>query len=160
MSLRRKGRELAVQVLYQWDIHRHTTQWLEDFWAQNQAHSEIRAFADGLVHGVIEHAEELDRVMAHSSENWSVSRMAITDRTVLRIAVYELLHRPDIPGRVTLNEAIEIVTRFGDEQSGAFVNGILDHILRDDPRLQAKAREAMPSLPSVAHAWDRQGPHD
>ena len=148
MSLRRKGRELAVQVLYQWDIHRDTSQWLDAFWEQNKVHPEIRAFADQLVHGVIDHADELDRVIAHSAEHWTVSRMAITDRTVLRVAVYELLHMPDIPGRVTLNEAIDIVKLFGDEQSGAFVNGILDRILREDLRLQAKAREA---LPSVAH---------
>jgi len=144
MTLRRKARELAVQVLYQWDIHRHTTSWLEDFWAQNKTHPEARTFADDLVRGVIAHARDLDDVIGRSAENWSVSRMAITDRTVLRIAVYELLYRPDIPGRVTLNEAIEIVRLFGDEQSGAFVNGILDRILRDDPRLQVKAQESLP----------------
>lgn len=158
MSLRRMARELAVQVLYQWDIHRCTTQWLEDFWEQNPAHPHTRAFADDLVQGVIAHAGDLDGVIGRYAENWSVSRMAITDRTVLRIALYELLHRPDVPGRVTLNEAIEIVTRFGDEQSGAFVNGILDRILRDDPRLRVKAQEAMPALMSVSS--DSQAPHD
>ncbi len=148
MSFRRKGRELAVQVLYQWDVHHDTSEWMNDFWEQNKVHPEVKAFADQLIDGVIEHADELDRLIAHSAEHWTVSRMAITDRTVLRVAVHELLYMPDIPGRVTLNEAIDIVKLFGDEQSGAFVNGILDHILRDDPRLQAKAKEAMPS---VAH---------
>lgn len=148
MSLRRKGRELAVQVLYQWDVHHDTAGWLDGFWAQNKVHPEVKAFADQLVHGVIDHAGELDRLIAHSAEHWTVPRMAITDRTVLRVAVYELLYMPDIPGRVTLNEAIDVVKLFGDEQSGAFVNGILDRILREDPRLQAKAKEAMPS---VAH---------
>jgi len=151
MSLRRKGRELAVQVLYQWDIHRNTTQWLEDFWAQNATHPETRKFADELVLGVIAHAAELDGVIGRCAENWSVSRMAITDRTVLRIAAYELLHMPGIPARVTLNEAIDIVRLFGDEQSAAFVNGILDRILREEPGLEAKARESLPSEPSVAH---------
>jgi len=148
MSLRRKGRELAVQVLYQWDVHRDTSGWLDDFWEQNKVHPEIRAFADDLVQGVIAHAAELDAVIGRYAENWTVHRMAITDRTVLRVAVYELLYLPDIPGRVTLNEAIDIVKLFGDEQSGAFVNGILDRILREEPGLQAKAREA---VPSVAH---------
>lgn len=148
MSLRRKGRELAVQVLYQWDVHRDTAGWLDDFWEQNKVHPEIRAFADELVQGVIAHAAELDAVIGRYAENWTVHRMAITDRTVLRVAVYELLYLPDIPGRVTLNEAIDIVKLFGDEQSGAFVNGILDRILREEPGLQAKAREA---VPSVAH---------
>ena len=148
MSLRRKGRELAVQVLYQWDVHHGTSGWLDDFWEQNKVHPEVRAFADDLVQGVIAHATELDAVIGRYAENWTVSRMAITDRTVLRVAVYELLYMPDIPGRVTLNEAIDIVKLFGDEQSGSFVNGILDRILREDSRLQAKAKEA---LPSVAH---------
>jgi N utilization substance protein B len=151
MSLRRKGRELALQVLYQWDIHRNTTQWLADFWEQNKTHPETRTFADELIRGVIAHADDLDGVIGRCAENWSVSRMAITDRTVLRIAVYELLHMPGIPARVTLNEAIEVVRLFGDEQSAAFVNGILDRILREEPRLEAKAREALPSVPSVAH---------
>jgi N utilization substance protein B len=148
MSLRRKGRELAVQVLYQWDIHHDTSGWLEDFWEQNRVHPDVRAFADDLIHGVITHADELDAIIGRYAEHWTVHRMAITDRTVLRIAAYELLYLPDIPARVTLNEAIDIVKLFGDEQSGAFVNGILDRILREEPGLQTKAREA---IPSVAH---------
>jgi N utilization substance protein B len=148
MSLRRKGRELALQILYQWDIHRDTSGWLEDFWAQNSTHAEAKTFAEGLVDGVITHAAELDGLLGRYAEHWTVHRMAITDRTVMRIAVYELLYRPDIPARVTLNEAIEIVKVFGDEQSGSFVNGILDRILREEPRLQSKAREA---VTSVAH---------
>jgi N utilization substance protein B len=146
MSLRRKGRELALQILYQWDIHRDTSGWLEDFWAQNPTHVEAKTFAEGLVNGVITHADELDRLLGRYAEHWTVHRMAITDRTVLRMALYELLYLPDVPGRVTLNEAIEIVKLYGDEQSGSFVNGILDRILREDPRLQSKAREAVTSV--------------
>ncbi len=147
MSLRRKGRELALQVLYQWDIHGNISDWEDDFWEQNKVHPEIRAFADELVRGVIAHAADLDGVIGKHAENWTVQRMAITDRTVLRMAAYELLYLPDVPARVTLNEAIEIVKAFGDEQSGAFVNGVLDRILHEDPRLKdGKAREA-----SVAH---------
>jgi N utilization substance protein B len=148
MSLRHKGRELAVQILYQWDIHHDTTGWLEDFWEQNKVHSEARKFADELVHGVLAHVDELDEMLGRYAEHWTVHRMAITDRTVLRVAVYELLYRPDIPARVTLNEAIDTVRLFGDEQSGSFVNGILDRILKEESRLQGKAREA---APSVAH---------
>jgi len=146
MSLRRKGRELALQILYQWDIHRKTSGWLEDFWAQNPAHSEAKSFAETLVNGVVTHADELDGLLGRYAEHWTVHRMAITDRTVLRMAVYELLYLPDVPARVTLNEAIEVVKLFGDEQSGSFVNGILDRILREDPRLQSKAREAVTSV--------------
>jgi len=146
MSLRRKGRELALQILYQWDIHRNTAGWLEDFWAQNPAHSEAKTFAEALVSGVITHADELDGLLGRYAEHWTVHRMAITDRTVLRMAVYELLYMPEVPARVTLSEAIEVVKLFGDEQSGSFVNGILDCILREDSRLQSKAREAITSV--------------
>ncbi len=142
MSLRRKGRELALQVLFQWDIHHETTGWLYDFWAQNKAHPEARKFADRLISGVIEHSSALDDLIGRHAEHWTVSRMAHIDRAVLRMAVYELLSMPDIPARVTLNEAIDIVKLFGDDQSGAFVNGILDRILREEPRLLEKARES------------------
>jgi N utilization substance protein B len=143
MSLRRKARELALQVLFQWDIHGETAGWLEDFWAQNKTHPDARAFADRLVLGVIEHAADLDATIGKYAEHWTVARMAHIDRTVLRMAVYELLYLEDIPARVTMNEAIEIVKIFGDEQSGAFVNGILDRVLREDPRLRGKARESV-----------------
>ena len=78
--------------------------------------------------GVISHVTELDKLIGQYAENWTVSRMAVIDRNVLRIAVYELLHLADVPARVTMNEAIDIVKRFGDDQSGAFVNGILDEL--------------------------------
>jgi len=146
MSLRRKGRELAVQVLYQWDIHHNTGEWLDDFWEQNKVHPDARQFADELIRGVVAHAGELDELLGRYAEHWTVRRMAITDRTVLRVALFELLYQPDIPARVTLNEAIDTVRLFGDEQSGSFVNGILDRILREEPRLQAKAQEAAPSV--------------
>jgi N utilization substance protein B len=148
MSLRRKGRELALQVLFQWDIHHETTGWLDDFWAQNKVHPEARRFADRLVQGVIEHSGALDDLIGRYAEHWTVSRMAHIDRTVLRMAVYELLYLPDIPARVTLNEAIDIVKLFGDDQSGAFVNGILDRILREESRLREKARESASLRPA------------
>src|SRR2546425_6352011 len=142
MSLRRKGRELALQILYQWDIHRDTSGWLEDFWAQNPTHSEAKTFAESLVDGVITHAAELDRLLGRYAEHWTVHRMAITDRTVLRIAVYELLYLPDAPARVTLNAAIENVKLLPDAQSGPFANGILDPIPPAASRLQSQARAA------------------
>jgi transcription antitermination protein NusB len=139
MSFRHKGRELALQVLFQWDIHQGQTEWLPEFWEQNAVNPEARAFADRLINGVMEHAAELDALIGRYAEHWSISRMAFIDRGILRLALYELLHLTEIPPRVTLNEAIDIAKRFGDEQSGAFVNGILDHILKDEPRLKVKA---------------------
>jgi len=148
MSLRHKGRQLALQVLFQWDIHHGTEGWLDEFWAQNPIHREARSIADQIIAGVIDRVDELDALISRYAEHWTVARMAHIDRTVLRMAVYELLAMPEIPARVTLNEAIELAKLFGDDQSGAFVNGILDRILKEDPRLQAKARE---SAPPVAH---------
>jgi N utilization substance protein B len=142
MNPRHRGRELALQVLFQWDIHHGTSEWLQEFWAQHPLTAEIRTFADQLVNGVMSHVAELDGLLGRYAEHWTVSRMAVIDRSVLRMAVYELLYIPNIPGRVTLNEAIEIVKRFGDDQSGAFVNGILDRILREEPRLREKAHES------------------
>lgn len=142
MSLRHKGRELALQVLFQWDIHRTTAGWLEEFWQQHPVSEDIRGFADLLIDGVMKHISQLDALIGRYAENWTVSRMAFIDRNVLRIAVYELLYLPDIPARVTLNEAIDVVKRFGDEQSGGFVNGILDRILREEAALRAKSQES------------------
>ena len=142
MSLRHKGRELALQVLFQWDIHHGTSGWLTEFWKQNPVSSEAQHFAETLIEGVISCVAELDALIGRYAENWTISRMAVIDRNVLRSAAYELVHLPDVPARVTLNEAIDIVKRFGDAQSGAFVNGILDRMLKDEPGLQAKALES------------------
>ena len=97
---------------------------------------------------MISHVTELDKLIGQYAENWTVSRMAVIDRNVLRIAVYELLHLADVPARVTMNEAIDIVKRFGDDQSGAFVNGILDRMLKEEPNLRGKAQD---STQRVAH---------
>lgn len=148
MSLRRKSRALAFQVLFQWDIHHRTTEWLEDFWAQNPVDDSARSFACRLIEGAMAHVDDLDAVIGRYAEHWSVSRMAFIDRAVLRLAVYELLYILEVPARVTMNEAIEIAKLFGDDQSGAFVNGILDRILREEPRLRSKAEA---SAPPVAH---------
>src|SRR5437879_5919850 len=89
MSLRRKGRELALQILYQWDIHRDTSGWLEDFWAQNPTHSEAKTFAEGLVDGVITHAGELDSLLGRYAEHWrrnGLSRLRQSGRSAPRPA--------------------------------------------------------------------------
>jgi N utilization substance protein B len=101
-----------------------------EFWASREADDDSRAFAERLVRGV--HAERagLDRAISESSENWRVERMATVDRNVLRLAVYEMLHDPETPAAVVIDEAIEVGKRFGSEKSGSFINGILDGIRR------------------------------
>ena len=145
MTPRHKARELALQVLFQWDIHQGTSEWLDAFWAQNPVNPATREFADSIIHGVISEVEELDGVIGRFAHNWSVSRMAFIDRAILRIAVYEFLSFPDIPAPVTLNEAIDLAKDFGDDQSKAFVNGILDRILQEEPRLRLKAQQISPA---------------
>jgi N utilization substance protein B len=95
-------------------------------------------FVDQLVQGVRAHIEELDGLLGRFAEHWSLERMAVVDRNVLRCALYELLYLDDIPAKVTINEAIEIAKRYGSQESGAFVNGILDRIVKSDARLQTK----------------------
>ena len=129
MGNRRQARECALQMLYQLDMSRgEADEIVARFWQTNEADSEVRAFADELVRGVVKNMGELDDLLSSHSTNWKISRMAAVDKNVLRLAAYELTNRPDIPVKVTINEAVEIAKRFGTAESGAFVNGILDNI--------------------------------
>jgi transcription antitermination protein NusB len=135
MGARRIGRERALQALYQLEMGAlEPAAALEVAWASEpeegteETRTEARAFADDLVGGVREHQEEIDRLLEEHSHNWRLDRMARVDRNVLRLAVYELRYREDIPKKVTLNEAVELGKRFGTEESSAFINGILDRI--------------------------------
>ena len=92
-----------------------------------------RAFSDELVRGVLEHREAIDATISEKSKNWAISRMAKVDLSILRLAVYELLYRDDIPKNVTINEAIEVAKKFGTEDSPSFVNGILDEVASSLP---------------------------
>ena len=102
------------------------------FWASQDADDASRAFAECLVRGVVQRRAELDGAIAGSAEHWRIERMAVVDRNVLRMAVYELLHCADIPPKVTINEAIEIGKKFSTANSGAFINGILDRVRIDE----------------------------
>jgi N utilization substance protein B len=121
---------------------------LTEFWAQRRAAPEVRSFAEALISGVDEHQREIDAIVARHAAHWSLDRMAAVDRNVLRLAVYELLYAREVPERVVLNEAIEIAKKYGADESGAFVNGILDHIVKHDPAVTAQ-RDA-----ERAHAGD------
>jgi N utilization substance protein B len=127
MRLRRKAREIALQVLYQLDVLRiDPKEAIELFWRHFSAQSEARPFASELVEGTWAHRDEIDLLISTCSENWSLERMARVDRNILRLAVYELLYGQGIPPKVALNEAIDLGKEFGSENSGSFINGILD----------------------------------
>jgi len=98
------------------------------FWKEHETEIEVREFAQGLVEGVMREREALDRIIAGSADNWRIERMAVVDRNILRVAVYELAWLPDTPSVVVLDEAIEVGKKYGSEQSGSFINGILDAV--------------------------------
>lgn len=131
MGLRREARELALQMLYALDSNssvglRETLQTFRE--EQPEISGRVRDFAEGLVQGVQAQRQTIDEAIKARSKNWSLSRMPRVDLNVMRLAAYELMFRPDIPKKVSINEAIEIVRRYGDKESPAFVNGILDEI--------------------------------
>jgi len=131
MGLRREARELALQILYALDSNssvgvRETLQTFRE--EQGDIAGKVREFAEELVHGVQTQRPVIDEAIRSRSKNWSLSRMPRVDLNVMRMAVYELMFRADIPKKVTINEAIEVVRRYGDKESPAFVNGILDEI--------------------------------
>ena len=119
---RHDAREKAVQVLFQLD---NTDLTLQEAISHVLEEEESDVFFDQLVHGVKEHQEEIDGLLTNNLENWSLSRLPKIERTVLRLAVYELKYMEDTPSRVVLNEAIELAKTFGDEKSSKFVNGVL-----------------------------------
>ncbi len=129
MGKRHRARELALMILYEMEFRPGDLRELAaDFWRERVAVPEVREFADSLVAGVVEHLAAIDETIAKNAAHWSLARIAPVERNILRLATYELLQRYDIPERVVINEAIELAKMYGSEESGAFVNGILDHI--------------------------------
>lgn len=133
MGARHVGREHALQALYQLDIAAgQPKEALAAVWAsareEENTDPQAELFATDLVHGVVEHRDELDQLIQSHSHHWRVDRMARIDRNVLRLATFELKYRADIPKNVTLNEAVELGKMFGAEGSSAFINGLLDRI--------------------------------
>ena len=132
MGYRRRARELAMQALYYMDIGRHVpADALDLFRLSFPCPQKVQPFFDDLVHGVMDRRVELDAIIERFSSNWKVSRMSCVDRNIIRIAVYEILHCEDIPTKVSINEAIDVAKKYGTEESGAFINGILDSIRKE-----------------------------
>ena len=125
------ARERALQCLYSIEIGRHPEEnGASIFWEQFHSEDKSSAYFFRLVQGVRAHREELDAYISRFSEHWRLERMAAIDRAILRLAVFELLHSPEVPPKVAVNEAVELGKRFGSENSGAFINGILDSFLK------------------------------
>lgn len=132
MGSRRDAREWAVQLLFQLDFNPGDVEVaFNAFWAEREAKPAAREFVEELVRGVTEHRPEIDGVIQKTAENWHLSRMAGVDRNIIRLAIYEMLYRKEIPAAVSINEAVEIAKSMGDVGSPRFVNGILDKVMRE-----------------------------
>lgn len=138
MSRRSRSREVALQLLYEEDLNPQRSEEVSSRFLSQRLHQdeELIQFARGLVEGVQSHCDQLDQLISEHTENWAITRIAATDRNVLRLGVYELIHT-DTPGPVVLNEAVELSKRFGGKQSAGFVNGVLDRILHREEKDEA-----------------------
>jgi N utilization substance protein B len=130
---RRKGRELALQALYQIEITGDASAAAVDLFLNHfEGNPKAKAFARRLVSGAVSQRAEIDRLVDRATENWQLSRLAKVDLVIMRMATYELVFCSDIPLSVSLDEAIEVAKRFGSEDSATFINGVLDQIARSD----------------------------
>jgi transcription antitermination protein NusB len=132
MMRRSRGREVALQLLYQRDLNPGLgREVLAEFVRERLRAPDLEPFSLGLYDGVVAHAADIDRRLAAAAENWRVARMAVVDRNVLRLGGYELLYTPETPANVAFDEAIELARRYGSAESPAFVNGVLDRLRQD-----------------------------
>jgi transcription antitermination protein NusB len=139
------GRELALKALYRIDIcGGASSDDLAALFETAPTDSQMRVFANTLIDGVRKDERDLDTKIADALENWSVKRLSRVDHNILRMAVFELLHMDDVPARVTIDEAIELAKTYGDEGSGRFVNGVLDHIAETN-QLKGKGEDRPPA---------------
>jgi N utilization substance protein B len=126
MGVRRDGREAAVQFLYLRDLNGDSN--LEGFYKFRGLSPSARKFCGALIEGAIAKQTEIDEIIRQNAQNYELSRISVVDRNVLRIAIYEMFHCPETPPVVAINEAIEIAKKYSTEESGRFVNGVLDQI--------------------------------
>jgi len=141
MGTRRKSREAALQFLFQNDFvkvldtgdHSGLIEAFEFFCTLYQVNKKARPYALELVRGILSVIDKIDEAIGQAASNWRLSRIAPTDRNLLRIAVYEMFERDDVPPQVVINEAVEIAKRFGGEESPRFINGVLDALKNNPP---------------------------
>jgi transcription antitermination protein NusB len=148
---RHNGREAALQMLYQWEIGRgDPDEVLGSYWGIEGAgrvspSDSVKQFANRLFSGTVGHLEEIDPLISGSAEHWRLPRMAVTDRLIIRLAAYELLHETGTPPAVVINEALELARTFGEDESVRFVNGVLDAIRRQLQQPRADGDGSAPS---------------
>ncbi len=138
MNSRHRAREIALQILYQYDLAQRSpivgfdvrmVEELKDHYEHFRVPAELRSFVGDLVAGTLKSLIQLDELLEKHTANWKVSRLSAVDRCILRMAVYEMVHYPQMPRAVIIDEAIELAKAFGSDDSASFVNGILDQVL-------------------------------
>ncbi|MEI6219369.1 MAG: transcription antitermination factor NusB [bacterium] len=145
MGVRRESRKWAMQILFELELNNQDADTaLRRLWKDSKATEGAKVFTEQLVHGAVNHMEEIDAVIRKYADNWDIKRINPTDKNVMRVAMYEMLFCEDIPPIVSINEAVDIAKEFGDVKSGMFVNGILDRARKD---LKRSSREAVPRKP-------------
>lgn len=145
MGRRRKAREMALQVLYQIDVAKEECEEaLQIFWSFTKGDEKTQEFCNMLVRGTMTHLHDIDTLLERVSDHWTLDRMSIVDRNILRFAIYELCYLKDIPPKVTINEAIEVAKKYGTADSAIFVNGILDRIKQEMSAQQNRACSSSP----------------
>ncbi|MFA5069145.1 MAG: transcription antitermination factor NusB [Candidatus Omnitrophota bacterium] len=138
MRKRTRAREIALQILYQADIrHEGLNDIAEDFFriclnGADRPEESVRGFAISLAKGTLDNIKTIDAVISSYAQNWQLERMAVIDRNIMRMACYELLYVNDIPAKVSINEAVDLAKKYGDTESGKFVNGILDKVKKTE----------------------------
>lgn len=137
-TARRAARQRALQALFQWEFQPASSPDGSRALGQPPLSAEEQDYAERLVRGVLDRRQELDAIIGRYAHEWSIDRMPVVDRNILRCALFELLWIPDVPAKVTINEAIELAKRFADEDARRFINGVLDRILQEEPDLAAK----------------------
>lgn len=131
MGARRKARELALQMLFQYDMSGNAPDMvIATFEDLEKSKANTREFATKIFKGTVDHMEKIDEMIQAQADNWRLSRMAVVDRNIIRMSIYEFLHEDDTPKLVIIDEAIEIAKKFGTQKSSQFINGILDGILK------------------------------
>lgn len=149
MGARSAAREAALQMLYAAEIGKHPPETLlKDFWREFPGDAEGRAYADSAVRGVLEQRAQLDERVVSASANWRIERMSPIARNVLRLGTWELLNQPEIPRAVIIDESVELAKRYGGNESGSFVNGVLDRIADMSGRPQDSPRAKPASVPA------------
>ena len=134
MGKRREGREVALQLLFHWDLNVQKAPQAPDldlFWELRNVIAGVRSFAMTVLNGVIAHQATIDSKITKYTANYELKRISAVDRNILRMAIYEMLYAVDVPPIVAINEAIDIAKKFGTEESGKFVNGVLDRVKLD-----------------------------